>query len=254
MGFEAHPIILWPLGGVGTIANLPKRHSQRVLIALAGPLTHVPMMLFWWALFHGVLGCSLGPANFRNHNVPGLTRQEDVNSKCVLDHLNACFAASPISICLDANEVNAAGGLFQCLGYTEEYFEYSKSCASQALCNPPDTSDAQHCMDPNTITSGACSLVATSGAISSQAFKECLADLSSTLRSCVTGHCTFDAVKQEFEIVNKDVWLFFVVLFGSMYEFNFYMCALHANAQTHRRNKCTPCPSSHVMTSQLNYT
>lgn len=44
-------IVLWPLGGLTVIANLTPDYCTRIRVSAAGPLTHIPMGLFWFFLF-----------------------------------------------------------------------------------------------------------------------------------------------------------------------------------------------------------
>lgn len=51
LGGSVHRILLWPLGGLAYISyfNTPKSDA---LVALAGPLTHIPMILVWMGLMY----------------------------------------------------------------------------------------------------------------------------------------------------------------------------------------------------------
>ena len=57
-GVPSH-ILLWPLGGLAVHYGPTMSLCARIKIALAGPLTHVPMFFFWVALF-GFTGCTYG--------------------------------------------------------------------------------------------------------------------------------------------------------------------------------------------------
>eukprot|EP00775_Hariotina_reticulata_P003588 gene3588-3854_t len=46
VGGEAHSILLWPLGGLAFIGH-DKGPKADIWVAVAGPLTHVPMTIFW---------------------------------------------------------------------------------------------------------------------------------------------------------------------------------------------------------------
>eukprot|EP00879_Flechtneria_rotunda_P033330 GHRR01036901.1.p1 GENE.GHRR01036901.1~~GHRR01036901.1.p1 ORF type:complete len:257 (+),score=33.10 GHRR01036901.1:855-1625(+) len=47
VGGTAHSILLWPLGGLAYIGSHNKGPKADVWVAVAGPLTHVPMTAFW---------------------------------------------------------------------------------------------------------------------------------------------------------------------------------------------------------------
>jgi Zn-dependent protease len=42
-----HQILLWPLGGLAYINDTHASHCGHILVALAGPLTHIPMLIIW---------------------------------------------------------------------------------------------------------------------------------------------------------------------------------------------------------------
>eukprot|EP00322_Chrysochromulina_rotalis_P001311 CAMPEP_0115847080 /NCGR_PEP_ID=MMETSP0287-20121206/10194_1 /TAXON_ID=412157 /ORGANISM="Chrysochromulina rotalis, Strain UIO044" /LENGTH=534 /DNA_ID=CAMNT_0003300895 /DNA_START=145 /DNA_END=1750 /DNA_ORIENTATION=- len=52
-------IILWPLGGLAVLADFPSVYMHRIIIAFAGPATHVPMFFVWLGLYAWT-GCGLG--------------------------------------------------------------------------------------------------------------------------------------------------------------------------------------------------
>lgn len=58
-GGEAHGILLWPLGGLAYIGHSSGPRAD-LLIALAGPLTHVPMLLLWLAVLFPVYHAAYG--------------------------------------------------------------------------------------------------------------------------------------------------------------------------------------------------
>lgn len=45
-GGQAHSITLWPLGGFACVSH-PKGPKADIWVALAGPLTHIPMCILW---------------------------------------------------------------------------------------------------------------------------------------------------------------------------------------------------------------
>lgn len=59
VGGEAHSILLWPLGGLAYVGHTSGAKAD-MWVAFAGPLTHVPMLLFWILLllpaYHAVTG------------------------------------------------------------------------------------------------------------------------------------------------------------------------------------------------------
>jgi hypothetical protein len=59
MGAEVHGILLWPLGGLAFVGHstTPKKD---MLVALAGPLTHIPMFMIWFALLFPATHASYG--------------------------------------------------------------------------------------------------------------------------------------------------------------------------------------------------
>eukprot|EP00884_Botryococcus_braunii_P021231 jgi/Botrbrau1/7792/Bobra.0159s0220.1 len=49
MGAPVHSILLWPLGGLAFVGHTGTPKSD-LLVAIAGPLTHVPMFLIWFLM------------------------------------------------------------------------------------------------------------------------------------------------------------------------------------------------------------
>lgn len=49
VGSEVQGILLWPLGGLAFIGKTPGPKAD-MWVAVAGPLTHIPMVLVWWLL------------------------------------------------------------------------------------------------------------------------------------------------------------------------------------------------------------
>ena len=53
MGGDVHQILLWPLGGLAYISFFGESSSAAdAIVAVAGPLTHVPQYLFWYILMY----------------------------------------------------------------------------------------------------------------------------------------------------------------------------------------------------------
>jgi len=50
LGGEVGGIELWPLGGIA-ICGPTDSLSGEIKVAVAGPLTHIPQMLFWWMIY-----------------------------------------------------------------------------------------------------------------------------------------------------------------------------------------------------------
>jgi len=52
---RADGIVLWPLGGYALVGPTESLGGD-LLVALAGPIMHVPMGAVWWAIFAGITG------------------------------------------------------------------------------------------------------------------------------------------------------------------------------------------------------
>lgn len=55
LGGQAHSILLWPLGGMAFLSHIPTAKAD-ILVALAGPMVHVPMGVIWYFLFDSAAG------------------------------------------------------------------------------------------------------------------------------------------------------------------------------------------------------
>ena len=49
-GCRPEYILLWPMGGLAVTANAAQTYKARGYISLMGPLTHLPMFVFWCIL------------------------------------------------------------------------------------------------------------------------------------------------------------------------------------------------------------
>ncbi len=49
-------IILWPLGGFALCGPTDEFVGGDLKVALAGPMTHIPMTLLWWTIYVAVKG------------------------------------------------------------------------------------------------------------------------------------------------------------------------------------------------------
>ena len=56
LGGNVDGIILWPLGGFALCGPTDDFLVGDLKVALAGPMTHIPMTLLWWAIYVGVKG------------------------------------------------------------------------------------------------------------------------------------------------------------------------------------------------------
>lgn len=63
-GGEAERIVLWPLGGFAVLGRTEGGIMEDFWVALAGPLTHIPMAAFWFAMFCVVASPSSFSFNF----------------------------------------------------------------------------------------------------------------------------------------------------------------------------------------------
>lgn len=68
-GGQPVKILLWPLGGLAVTANVSSDHCDRIKISAAGPVTHIPMVLFWVLLLFAAEGISGTLAYSRSVNV-----------------------------------------------------------------------------------------------------------------------------------------------------------------------------------------
>lgn len=50
LGGEVGGVVLWPLGGFA-LCGPTDSLSKEMKVAIAGPLTHIPQMLFWWMIY-----------------------------------------------------------------------------------------------------------------------------------------------------------------------------------------------------------
>eukprot|EP01082_Thalassiosira_pseudonana_P006129 g5471.t1 g5471 contig2:599267-600317(+) len=55
LGGEVGGITLWPLGGFA-VCGPTESLSGDLKVALAGPMTHIPMAIIWWGIYLGVSG------------------------------------------------------------------------------------------------------------------------------------------------------------------------------------------------------
>ena len=64
LGGTVDGILLWPLGGLSFLGPTDALEGD-LKVALAGPMTHIPMGFLWWAIYAAVKGPyrSLWPAN-----------------------------------------------------------------------------------------------------------------------------------------------------------------------------------------------
>ena len=213
-GCEPSHIRLWPLGGVAVIAGMPRRHISRILIALAGPLTHIPMLLIWWALFHGALGCRLGDVGAAS--VSGIPPDWG----CVLDKMNACVEGTTLVGCMDKDLVNSAGGIYQCFGYTVEYMESCSPSRGSSGC--PPLQPRIDCIDINAIMSGSCALPSVTAIVTDPTFQACAMKLASEVQECkLGGYCVFDPVRAQYFASGTPTVL--MLSYYYMFELNVYM-------------------------------
>ena len=56
LGGNVDGIVLWPLGGFALCGPTDDFLVGDLKVALAGPMTHIPMTLLWWAIYVGVKG------------------------------------------------------------------------------------------------------------------------------------------------------------------------------------------------------
>ena len=65
LGGNVEGIVLWPLGGFALCGPTDDALGGDLKVALAGPMTHIPMSLIWWAIYAGVKGegSGLWPSN-----------------------------------------------------------------------------------------------------------------------------------------------------------------------------------------------
>lgn len=59
LGGSVGGIVLWPLGGFA-ICGPTEGLGGDLKVALAGPICHLPMGFFWWAIYAGIAGSEHG--------------------------------------------------------------------------------------------------------------------------------------------------------------------------------------------------
>lgn len=60
LGGQVDGIILWPLGGFAFCGPTDDFLLGDLKVAIAGPMTHVPMALLWWGIYVAVKGEGFG--------------------------------------------------------------------------------------------------------------------------------------------------------------------------------------------------
>ena len=219
-GCEPSHVMLWPLGGIAVVSNFPLLNVQRVLIALAGPLTHAPMAMVWFALFHSALGCDFGRAELTHAELFSL-----VNWNCTIGKLNTCLDQSGLMHCMDRKEVNRTGGIAQCLGYTASYMEscsFGTGSSGALAMNCSSLTYNFDCFDTQSINNGECALPAISMLSMSDEYVHCSEQMVSTMDECVDSVCAFDVVRHQYR-APPSTPTFLLLLFVAMLELNVYM-------------------------------